>query len=856
MAFFTYHFIERYLEFLSLVRQLTNKFGPGKFDIKISDDVYSITVPSPLTTNELFEIRRLSKPDARRGPPPPSTFSKTSPIASDDSTSKHKGNVRPYIDNFAVLDIQHQRNPGLSSANTEGRNAIQIRLPLKESRINLDGPTLSRGTFSTVVQINVTCLYQDGSHSLIPVAIKHLMPIKTAKSLFEAESKALLRLRKAASDSISIVHILTDPYEREGEFAFVFPLARANLAQFMGTPDIDLAENASVHRQVVGLAEALSVIHNNLIAHGDLKPENILVFGVGASLKFKIADFGHSYLLDAHDNFPPYLGAYPLNPTYCAPELWHSVGKSTQPYDVWALGCILLELVTYFHEGVPGLQKFRDQRHSRVGQIVSDTFHDTMQLKPVVVRQLQILHDRERSGPIWKGIRRMLELNPGLRSTAAGAETDLRGAKEGDHVSSGQGYMLDSGTEQSLHRPFEKLRDISRISGLSLIQTLGIIVTPILSGVLIFVMAKFSQIRCAIVTFTLSLGTWIATIMILWYIGVFNPRSLYNNISHWAFPREICPVPTCSAHVGRHPFSFPDQWYRHLANEHHHNTTSTNQATSSSSIQTHNTMQGSNKTNLYQRQPQQSLNPNLGSPGHPSNTKTQNTQLAQALDLCVPDHVIEIMHKRKELAFKLVWTDDLFCQDLAEAYYRVGGEPRAAIYIAVDTLKSWLSFFHLSRVRITKFRVIQDPISKDLRALCLQETLPSPLNSHILNTDLVQRCLAIFVHRAWLQREKVLPTQQNAVVYFAADMGTIARNQQPIPRVGYEGFALEFVQNWNISKLRTQLLVALATFVIAGLVVGISLRSIEYGFLILGAGITISQLIVACLVFVIPPPKV
>jgi len=89
------------------------------------------------------------------------------------------------------------------------------------------------------------------------------------------------------------------------------------------------------------IAEALDDLHHQKVVHLDLKPGNVIMSGQGAVL----IDFG----LARHENLPDLFGeetGKPLGtPAYIAPE--QILGDRTQPAsDIYALGCILYELVT------------------------------------------------------------------------------------------------------------------------------------------------------------------------------------------------------------------------------------------------------------------------------------------------------------------------------------------------------------------------------------------------------------------------------------------------------------------------------------------------------------------------------
>lgn len=73
--------------------------------------------------------------------------------------------------------------------------------------------------------------------------------------------------------------------------------------------------------------------------HRDLKPENILISPKGI---VKICDFGSSKHIDPNGKNTPYI----VSRYYRAPELNLCITQYGAPIDIWAIGCILAELVT------------------------------------------------------------------------------------------------------------------------------------------------------------------------------------------------------------------------------------------------------------------------------------------------------------------------------------------------------------------------------------------------------------------------------------------------------------------------------------------------------------------------------
>lgn len=152
---------------------------------------------------------------------------------------------------------------------------------------------------------------------------------------------------------------------------------------------------------IQGLTSALHSIHNfNIVkeayavdfkqtgSHRDLRPNNILV----RSDTMLIADFGLSDFKD-HDH---HNGSKTLwkagRGDYIAPECYGDafihqiVGRSL---DIWAFGCIIIDIVTYMKQGHAGLKRFREARVGPWRPPVTNGyfFHDD-DIKPVVLNHI------------------------------------------------------------------------------------------------------------------------------------------------------------------------------------------------------------------------------------------------------------------------------------------------------------------------------------------------------------------------------------------------------------------------------------------------------------------------------------
>jgi serine/threonine protein kinase len=92
------------------------------------------------------------------------------------------------------------------------------------------------------------------------------------------------------------------------------------------------------------MAEGMAFLHSQKVVHRDMKSMNILI---DAAQNAKICDFGLAQQMDAgaQTHIARKLDGEGGSPRYMAPECYDAAhGKLTEKVDVWAMGCILIEL--------------------------------------------------------------------------------------------------------------------------------------------------------------------------------------------------------------------------------------------------------------------------------------------------------------------------------------------------------------------------------------------------------------------------------------------------------------------------------------------------------------------------------
>lgn len=282
---------------------------------------------------------------------------------------------------------------------------------------------LGRGGFGSVYEVSVTCRADLKSQrnfacKIIPISRKHCR-------------EAIYR----AQNEISILQVLDHPSIIKLAGAFIlgdrifintFPVADCNLHEFLKNQSFPLSSQfkRQLWEGARDLAFALAYIHGYGMGggiHGDIKPENILIIHHiedGSRTKFLLADFGSARLRPTASMAN--LRKQALTPKYCAPELFKKKGERGPPSDMWSLGCILMQIITYIHD-----KTMIDFEAFRVGnsELKSNwTYHEIL---PVVNKWLCLLSlrcaDFKRS-TAWKKqidtIAEMLLLNPEERPSA------------------------------------------------------------------------------------------------------------------------------------------------------------------------------------------------------------------------------------------------------------------------------------------------------------------------------------------------------------------------------------------------------------------------------------------------------
>lgn len=184
---------------------------------------------------------------------------------------------------------------------------------------------------------------------------------------FNQEVAALKRIRRLHDPHL--IELL-GTYKWNGFYHLIFRYAEGDLKKFwMDNPSRNFGPtlNTWVLDQCLGVAQGLGLFHNELAGrHGDIKPENILHYVQGDGPQdselgvLKISDFG---LAEFHGNNTHPKKSVPVTQAYRPPE--HDLqGEVSSASDIWSLGCVYLEFVTWVLQDGDGVTQFLSERKS------------------------------------------------------------------------------------------------------------------------------------------------------------------------------------------------------------------------------------------------------------------------------------------------------------------------------------------------------------------------------------------------------------------------------------------------------------------------------------------------------------
>jgi serine/threonine protein kinase len=181
-------------------------------------------------------------------------------------------------------------------------------------------------------------------------------------------------------------------------YYFLFPYAECALDRYWEevnqSPEFGAGMVRWVAEQMLGIMEATHIIHNpehlNKLAaeprygrHGDIKPNNILWFKSPLNERgmLVISDMGLSKFnrVTSRSNYTAQ--GIPGACAYRPPEVEMKDGKVSRAFDIWTLGCLFLEMLTWLLGGADGLQAFEEKRDTiYINGQTNDVFFTIMEI--------------------------------------------------------------------------------------------------------------------------------------------------------------------------------------------------------------------------------------------------------------------------------------------------------------------------------------------------------------------------------------------------------------------------------------------------------------------------------------------
>lgn len=285
-----------------------------------------------------------------------------------------------------------------------------------------------------------------------------IFAVKCMKGRFRSDEETKRRTQRIFLNLSMVQHdhlvVPVISWLQKERLFMLFPHASSNLHSFLrNAPVPNLSRDVTLGflGELRAIADALRHIHNlgpsglapieigsrpsgsaqTLIRavgfHHDIKPENILVFSRSATSvpSWKLSDFGMTRVSQAFVGFGSEGEVDALqahSAAYSAPD--HVMGhEPSRPFDVWALGCVYLEILLWMCGGLADLDKFSDERRAIDG---SESFwyhtQNGVLRKPAVIASLSKLRRYVESRgvfePLLDAVENMLVIDPGARDTA------------------------------------------------------------------------------------------------------------------------------------------------------------------------------------------------------------------------------------------------------------------------------------------------------------------------------------------------------------------------------------------------------------------------------------------------------
>jgi hypothetical protein len=265
--------------------------------------------------------------------------------------------------------------------------------------------TLGRGAYGLVDEVQIV----GDERSYARKTLKHQPSTPATRKRSAREVKTMLQLNQLNHPNIARLIAAFD--DGRNLSILMTPVAEYNLRDLMNSENVGSDEHRHFQVWLGSIASALDAVHSAGFLHKDVKPANILVKGDNVTL----ADFGISTVQGASIKSSD--GRRTGTPKYSAPEVGVH-GVQSQAADVWSLGCVFSEMITFVTQGSLRPLKEAVEMHCKA-QGTAVTYHDG---RDVVMTWLDTLTKQSRSAhqrTIVSLCAEMLAIAPERRPTAS-----------------------------------------------------------------------------------------------------------------------------------------------------------------------------------------------------------------------------------------------------------------------------------------------------------------------------------------------------------------------------------------------------------------------------------------------------
>lgn len=129
---------------------------------------------------------------------------------------------------------------------------------------------------------------------------------------------------------------------KDDKLHFVLELGDMDLGEFIQHPILEKRITyKNIKPLVLDILLGLEYMHHNHIIHRDIKPGNVLLFSTDSIPKAKLCDFGLSKFYTKQEPQTPRM----VTAWYRAPEIAMGALNYDYKVDVWAVGCVIYEMI-------------------------------------------------------------------------------------------------------------------------------------------------------------------------------------------------------------------------------------------------------------------------------------------------------------------------------------------------------------------------------------------------------------------------------------------------------------------------------------------------------------------------------